>query len=142
MAAIKEPFSQRSRSEGSRAEHSMTLDYVTSINVIAIFNSMRNGHHLVWWSGLVSLKILFMAPLASETIFISTTGVCTATSGWADCFPTLSIFPPAARALQGILAFVTIMTLALAIALWRRRNCVFAIRLPLLAWQHCSNISL
>lgn len=128
LAAVQEmePFHQLSRPDGATAESSMTLEYLASINVIAIFNAVRQGHYVVWWSGMISLVILLIAPLASETIFISTTGDCTATSGRADCFPTLSVFPPAARAVEGILSFVALMTLALIITTWRRRSGVYA----------------
>ena len=128
LAAVKEmePFHQLSRSNGSTAEDSMTLDYLASINVIAIFNALRKGHYVVWWAGLISLVVLLIPPLASETIFISTTGDCSATAGREHCFPQLSVFPPAARAVEGILSFIALMTLALIITTLRRRSGVYA----------------
>ena len=119
-----EPFYQLSRLEGAIAENSLTLDYRASINIVASINALCKGHYLVWWSGLVSLAILFIAPLASEAVFIGFAGsaTCTGTSKRVGCLlPTLSVFPPAARAVEGILAFVVIMTLGLAIAI-RGRN--------------------
>ena len=89
---------------------------------------MRKRHYLVWWSGIISLIILLLPPLASETVFIGFVGQgrCTATSGRDACIPELSVFPVAARVVQGILAFVALMTFALAIAVLQRKSGVYA----------------
>lgn len=129
-AAVKEmePFYQLHGSNGALAEDSLTLDYRASIGPIAAITAMRKGHFLVWWTGLTSLLVLLVAPLASETVFIGfiESSTCTATSGRAGCFPELSVFPPAARAIQGILAFVAIMTMGLLVTLWRIKSGVVA----------------
>jgi hypothetical protein len=123
-----EPFYQLYHAEGALVEDSLTLDYRASINVIATFNAIRKGHFLVWWSGLVSISILFLAPLASESVFIGfINGVkCTATSGRDACVPVLSVYPVAARLVQGILVFVAVLTFALGLALWRKQSGVYA----------------
>ena len=121
-----EPFYQLQQPAGVAAENSIALDYRTSINIVATFNAIRKGHFLVWGSGLVSLMVLVVAPLSSETVFIGFEGRCTATSGRDACSPSLSVNPVAARILQGMLAFIAILTLALAIAILRRRSGVYA----------------
>ncbi|KAL8792874.1 MAG: hypothetical protein Q9195_004516 [Heterodermia aff. obscurata] len=124
-----EPFYQLQELQGVPASKSLLLDYKSSINVIATFNAMRRGHFAVWWSGLISLAILLLAPLASEAVFIGFIGqgVCTATSGRSACTtPRLSVYPVAARAIQGILAVVIVLTLALIIAISRRKSGVYA----------------
>lgn len=123
-----EPFYQLQQFQGVSASKSLLLDYKGSINVIATVNALRWGHFPVWLSGIISLAILLLAPLASEAVFIGFIGqgVCTATSGRSVCTPSLSVYPIAARAIQGILAFVVVLTLALIIAVWRRKSGVYA----------------
>lgn len=53
-------------------------------------------------------------------------GHCTATSGRQACSPHLSVYPLAARVIQGILTFVAIITVALAIDTWHKRSCIYA----------------
>ena len=129
-SAIKEiePFYQLQSPEGAPAKKSLALHYRASITVVSTFTAVRNGHYLVWWSGLVSLIVLFIAPLASETVFIAFIGneVCKAIVDRKDCIPKLSVYPAAARAIQGILAFVAVLTLGIAIAIARKRSGVYA----------------
>ena len=129
-SALKEmePFYQLQRPEGVPASRSLFMDYENSINVVATINAMGKGDFLVWWSGLISLIVLLLAPLASETVFIGFLGqgVCTATSGRKACIPSLSVFPVAARVVQGILCFVAVLTVALAIALARKKSGVYS----------------
>ena len=130
-SAIKElePFYQLHHADSVLAEESIALNYRSTINLIAIFNAIRKRHYLVWWSGLLSLIILALAPLASETVFIGFIGGgrCTVVSGRDGCgTPRLSVYPVAARAVQGILSFVAVMTFALAIAIMRRKSGVCA----------------
>ena len=123
-----EPFYQLQNPEGALAEKSLALHYRASITVVSTFTAVRNGHYLVWWSGLVSLIILFIAPLASETVFIAFIGDggCQALTDRKDCIPELSVYPAAARAIQGILAFVAVLTLGIAVAIARKRTGVYA----------------
>ena len=125
-SAIKEiePFYQLQHPHGATVAKSLNLDYRSSINVVAVFHALRNGHFIVWWSGLVSLVTLVLAPLAPETVFIGFQGHCTATTG-RQCYPKLSVYPEAARAVEGILAFVAIITVLLAFFLWRRSSGVY-----------------
>ena len=121
-----EPFYQLQRSEGVTAQNSIALDYRASINVIATFSAITKGHFLVWWSGLISLLVLVLAPIASQTVFIAFNGSCTATSGRQACSPELSVYPVAARVLQGILTFIAVLTIALAAAIKRGKSGLYA----------------
>lgn len=127
-SAIKEiePFYQLQRPEGVTAEESIALDYRASINVIATFSAITKGHFLVWWSGLISLLVLVLAPIASQTVFIGFIGSCTVKSGREACSPELSVYPVAARVLQGILALIALLTLALAAAMKRGKGGLYA----------------
>lgn len=130
VTAVKEmePFYQLHASHGVPAEDSLTLDYRASMGLTATITAMQKGHFRVWWTGLVSFMVLFIAPLASETVFIGfvESSICTATSGRENCFPELSVFPPAIRAIQGILAVVAVMTGGLLLAFRRVRSGVLA----------------
>ena len=123
-----EPYYQLQQFQGVSASKSLLLNYKSSINVIATVNAMRRGHFSVWLSGLISLTISQLAPLASEAVSIGFIGqgVCTATSGRSSCTPRLSVYPIAARAIQGILAFVAVLTLILIFTISRRKSGVYA----------------
>ena len=129
-SAIKEiePFYQLHNTDGISAEDSLMLNYRASINVVGTIAAVRKRHYVVWWSGVLSLIILLLPPLASETVFIGFVGAgrCTATSGRQACIPELSYFPIAARVVQGILAFIIVLTCALAVAILQRKSGVFA----------------
>ena len=129
-SAIKEmePFFQLQRADGAPAESSICLGYKASITPISTLNAIRNGHFLVWSSGLVSLIILLIPPLSSETVFIGFTNIseCTITfTTRKNCYPVLSVYPLAARVIEGILAFVAVMTLAILITLSYKNTGVY-----------------
>ena len=69
-SAIKEiePFYQLHSADGALAEDSLALDYGASISILATITA----------SGAISLIILPLAPLASETVFIGFIGECSA----------------------------------------------------------------
>ena len=123
-AAVKEiePFYQLQRDDGVTAADSLALEYRSSINVIATFTAIRKGHFLVWWSGLISIVAVVLAPLATETVFIGFQGHCTPETGRQACIPELNVYPVAARVLQGILSFMALLILALAWSLHRGKT--------------------
>lgn len=123
-----EPFYQLHNPEGVAASESLLLDYQNSINVAATVNAFRNGHFLVWCSGLISLMVPLLAPLASETVFIGFVGEgkYTATSGSQACKPRLSVYSVAARVVQSILALIAVLTISLAIAMARKKSGVYS----------------
>ena len=123
-AAVKEiePFYQLQRDDGVTAADSLALEYRSSINVIATITAIRKGHFLVWWSGLISIVAVVLAPLATETVFIGFQGRCTPETGRKGCYPELNVYPAAARVMQGILSFMALLTLALAWSLHRGKT--------------------
>ncbi|KAL8646510.1 MAG: hypothetical protein Q9226_006820 [Calogaya cf. arnoldii] len=123
-----EPFYQLTKPQGALACDSICLDYRASVNMIATFKAGLRGHFAVLWAGLCSIVVLALAPLASETVFIGFVGEgrCTATSSRDTCNPQLSVYPVAARAVQGILVFVAVFTICLAITTSRRNSSVYA----------------
>jgi hypothetical protein len=127
-AAIKEmePYYQLKQINGASAVNSLCMNYSSSITAVAAFKSLFNGHYTVFWSSLISMIVLLLAPLSSEAIYIGFIGHCTATSGRQACIPRVSVYPLAARLVQGILSFVAVLTLLLAISIARRKSGVYA----------------
>ncbi|KAI9806508.1 MAG: hypothetical protein M1833_003695 [Piccolia ochrophora] len=125
--AIKqiEPFYQLKRPEGASATNSLCMDYSTSVLASSLVRSFYHGHLVVFWSSVVSLAVLLLPPLAAEAVFIGFDGVCTAKTGPSACHPMLAVSPVAARIIEGILTFMAIMTLFIAIANMRRKTGVY-----------------
>ena len=121
-----EPFHQMQKPQGASAADSIALDYKGSVSAISTVQALFRGHFLVWWSGLLAIVTLVLAPLASETVFIGFTGHCTATSNRSNCSPRLSVYPVAARLVQGVLVVVALVTVGLAIATCRRKSGLYA----------------
>ena len=128
-SALKEmePFYQLHKPDGARADKSLALTYRASINIVSTAQAIGNGHYLVWWSGLLSLVALVLAPLSSETIFIAYIGegVCDPLKSRANCIPQVSVFPAAARAVQAVLSFIAVLCLGLIIALLRKKSGIY-----------------
>ena len=123
-----EPFYQLQRPEGTSAANSILLNYQNAISVVATFNAMVRGHFSVWGSGLISLAVLLLVPLASETVYIGFVGqsVCTATSGRIACTPRLGVHLTTARVVQGILVIIAALILALMITTARKPSGVYS----------------
>ncbi|KAL8895479.1 MAG: hypothetical protein Q9207_008159 [Kuettlingeria erythrocarpa] len=123
-----EPFYQLADPQGALARDSICLDYRAYVNVVATLKAGLRGHFVVLWAGICSIAVLALAPLASETVFIGFVGEgrCTATSSRDACHPQLSVYPVAARAVQGILGLVALLTICIAITISRRSSGVYA----------------
>ncbi|KAI4190185.1 MAG: hypothetical protein LQ346_004970 [Caloplaca aetnensis] len=123
-----EPFYQLADPQGALARDSICLDYRAYVNVVATLKAGLRGHFVVLWAGVCSIAVLALAPLASETVFIGFVGEgrCTATSSRDACHPQLSVYPVAARAVQGILGLVAVLTICIAITIPRRKSGVYA----------------
>ncbi|KAL9606966.1 MAG: hypothetical protein Q9167_008072, partial [Letrouitia subvulpina] len=119
FAAIQEmePFYQLAYPQGALARDSICLDYRASLNVVATIKAGLRGHLVVLCSGLCSISALILPPLASEMVFIGFVGKgrCTATSSRDICNPQLSVYPAAARVIQGILVLMAVLTIYVAI---------------------------
>ncbi|KAL9025115.1 MAG: hypothetical protein Q9196_006012, partial [Gyalolechia fulgens] len=123
-----EPFYQLADPQGAVARDSICLDYRAYINVVATLKAGLRGHFVVLWAGVCSIAVLALAPLASETVFIGFVdeGQCAATFSKDACHPQLSVYPVAARAVQGILGLVAVLTICIAITISRRNSGVYA----------------
>jgi hypothetical protein len=107
-----EPFYQLQRPEGALAEHSLCLDYMTSLCVTTPFKALYRGHFFVFCSSLIYLLVLLLAPLSAETLFISLSGHCEADS-LGPCYAIRGIYPLLGRIVEGILSFIAALVLLL-----------------------------
>lgn len=69
-----EPFYQLHQPGGALAEHSLCLDYMTSNGFITPFKAGMRRHGYMFWSSLMSLAVVGLAPLSSEALFVSLSG--------------------------------------------------------------------
>lgn len=121
-----EPFYQLARPGGAFAEDSLCLNYGTSFLITMPFKSITKGHFIVCWSSLISIAVLFLAPLASEAFFVSLTGTCGANIPSHLCHGVWGVYPSLVRALQGILAFVAVLLVLLIVFNFKRNSGVFS----------------
>ena len=116
-----EPFVRLASTDGSSARDSLCLDYPGDLLIVSPFKSLSRGHWIIFLTSMLSLGALIVAPLSSETVFISLQGTCNADTAGERCIQTLSVYPPAARVLQGLLALMAV-TLLLVIIFARQRS--------------------
>lgn len=117
-----EPFHQLQRPGGVTAENSLFLDYATSSIITAPFKATSRQHYVVLASSLISLITTALAPLSSETFFVSLFGDC----GSNYCYATWGIYTLLARTIEAILALIAILTALIIILGLRRDSGVFA----------------
>jgi hypothetical protein len=86
--------------------------------------SFYRGHLPVFWSSLISIAILVLAPLSSETFFVSLSGSCGPDE--PPCRASWGIYPLLARILEGILAFIAVLIGFLILFGLRRKPSVCA----------------
>ncbi|KAL5323604.1 hypothetical protein ACEPPN_008143 [Leptodophora sp. 'Broadleaf-Isolate-01'] len=121
-----EPFVRLASDDGASARFSLCLDYPSDFLIVSPFKSLFRRHWIIFLTSMMNLVSLLLAPLASETVFISLQGTCNAETNGQFCIPTLSVYPPAARVLQGVLAFMALFLLFVTIFARRRSTGVYA----------------
>lgn len=117
-----EPFYQLQNPRGAKAQNSLSLDYSTSWIITTPVKALFRGHYFVLFSALISLAALILAPLSSETMFVSLSGDC----GGNSCHATWGIYPALARTIEGVLAFIALLVFAMIIFNFRRKSGVYA----------------
>jgi hypothetical protein len=118
------PFYQLHRSGGALARDSLCLDYSTSFLITVPFKSLYRGQIIVFWSSLISISVLALAPLSSEVIFVSLTGSCGPNSP-GPCHAVWGVYPILARIIQGLLSFVAFLLALIIIFGFRRSSGVY-----------------
>ncbi|KAG4432321.1 hypothetical protein IFR05_012200 [Cadophora sp. M221] len=121
-----EPFVRLAGDDGASARFSLCLDYPSDFLIVSPFKSLFRGHWIIFLTSMMNLVSLLLAPLASETVFISLQGTCNAETNGQFCIPTLSVYPAAARVLQGVLAFLALFLLFVTVFARRRSTGVYA----------------
>lgn len=86
----------------------------------------RRLHGSIVWSSAVALVISISVPLASETLYISTTGTCSSTGDGGDCQPSLALRPALARVEQAVMGAIFFIVAYLAIRYRRRQSGIHA----------------
>ncbi|KAL3425230.1 hypothetical protein PVAG01_04511 [Phlyctema vagabunda] len=120
-----EPYYQLQNPEGVNAKNSILLDYTTSYFITTPFKSIYRRHYYVFSSALISIAVLIIAPLSSEALFVSLSGDCGINKS-GPCHATWGIYPTLARAMEAILAFISLLVLAMMILNSRRHSGVYA----------------
>jgi hypothetical protein len=120
-----EPFYQLNQEGGSLGKNSLCLDYSTSWLIAVPFQSIRRGHFIPFWSSLISISVLVVAPISSEAFFVSVTGNCEANAKGA-CHASWGIYPALARAIEGILGFICVLLVALIFFTHRRKSGLYS----------------
>ncbi|KAJ5038895.1 uncharacterized protein L3040_006574 [Drepanopeziza brunnea f. sp. 'multigermtubi'] len=121
-----EPFFQLARPGGALAEHSLCLNYGSSFLMTMPFKAMFRGHFIVFWSSLISIAVLLLAPLSSEAFFVSLSGVCGANLPSSGCHAVWGVYPGLVRGIQGILAFVAVLLVLLLGFVFNRNSGVYS----------------
>ncbi|KAH6670450.1 hypothetical protein B0J14DRAFT_447150, partial [Halenospora varia] len=101
------------------------LNYNTSFLVTVPFKALYRGHFIPFWSSLISLSVLFLAPLSSTAFFVSVTGDCGPNSK-GQCHGHWGIYITLARCIEGILAFIAVLLVLIIISHGRRNSGVYS----------------
>lgn len=120
-----EPFYQLNQKGGVLGKDSLCLDYSTSWLITTPFKAISRGHIMPFWSSLISIAVLILAPISSEAFFVSIYGECGAASK-GPCRAAWGVYPILGRAIQGILAFIAILLILIAIFNYRRSSGVYS----------------
>jgi hypothetical protein len=119
-----EPFHQLSKDRGAEARKSLGMDYLYPFAIVAPIKALFAGHWAPLLTSLLSICTLLITPVAPEFVSVRMQGSCD--SQTEGCVPSLSIFPAAGRAIEGLLCFMAILTILLLIYLSRYSTGVFA----------------
>jgi hypothetical protein len=120
-----EPFTRLARSEGAVAAETLHTYYLSTTITPDPIASFFKGHWLILWASLAYTVTAFLPALSTEAIFLDTNYQCSnpnLTSNNPCWPPKLSVDPVVLRWLQGLLAYVAVMTLGLMIMLLRSKT--------------------
>lgn len=117
------PFIQLSHSDGALASDALFTHYLSSNMTPAFISALVNKQYLMFWTSITSLIVGFLAPLASEVLFLDTHYDC----GTENCWPPkLSANGIILRLLQGLLSFVAIMTIVITVMFFRSSTGIYS----------------
>lgn len=120
-----EPFTRLARVEGAVAADTLHTYYLSSNLTPDPIISFFKGHWLIFWASLVYTVCAVIPALSTEAIFLDTNYQCANPnlSSPNPCWPPkLSVDPVVIRWLQGLLAYIAVMTLSLMVMLLRAKT--------------------
>lgn len=130
QAKLIDPFVQLNTEGGAEANRVMNLFYLSSKIVPDVITAAMNGRWFIFWNALIYMSVGLLAPLASEMLFLNTKYLdCPTLVDNIDnpCWPPrLTIDPVLARVVQGLLAFVALLTLGIMFFVHKTRTGVYA----------------
>ena len=120
-----EPFYQlNSQPTGVSAAESLCLDYSSGLPGAAIVMALSRRHWAVLASSVLGLCGSLLVTLAPETIKIGLLGACSDTAD--GCATVIAVVPPAARAVEALLAIMASLLVGLMVLLRKRSSGVYA----------------
>jgi hypothetical protein len=126
---LMEPFIQLTKPDGALARDALAVFYLSSNMTPDPLIAFFKGHWLIFWTSIVYLVAGFLAPLATESVFLDTDWGCPnpAINVPNPCWPPkLSADKVVVRILQGLLSFIAVMTLTITIMLLRSKTGVYS----------------
>ncbi|KAG9231653.1 hypothetical protein BJ875DRAFT_486826 [Amylocarpus encephaloides] len=120
-----EPFYQLNRRGGALGKNSLCLDYSTSYLITTPFKAISRGHYIPFWSSLINIAVLILAPISSEAFAVAVYGEC-GTNSVGPCHAFWGIYPAHARGIQGILGFIAILIICLVAFSYPRSSEVYS----------------
>jgi Protein of unknown function (DUF3433) len=117
-----EPFTQLARPQGAVAANTLHTYYLSSNLTPDPLVSFLKGHWLVFWTSVVYVAVGFLAPFASEVLFLDThyCEVPNPDQPENPCWPPrLTVDPLVVRILQGLLSYIGVMTLTIMMLVLR-----------------------
>jgi hypothetical protein len=108
-----EPFYQLSRENGATGSESILSGYSMLQNLLLPLLAVRRGHFAIATCAMLEYLSAIVAPLSAEAITTGLFGSCSEGSA-EGCTILGRVYEPAARALQGVLIAMALLTVLLA----------------------------
>jgi Protein of unknown function (DUF3433) len=121
-----EAFFQLASPNGVHARSSLCLDYASSTLPKVVLKSIMSSHWIVLSAAAVSVIISASVALASEILYIGTTGICTSTGDGNDCHPFLALRPALARGMSGLVLTIFFSAIFILVQSRKRRSGLYA----------------
>jgi hypothetical protein len=122
-AKLIDPFIRLAKPQGALASTALQTFYLSSNLTPHAVVAFFKGHWFILLATLVYTAVGFLAPLASEMVFLDTNWACKhpdLNNENNPCWPPkISIDIVVARAVQGLLIFVAVMTITIMVMTFR-----------------------
>jgi hypothetical protein len=119
-----EPFIQLSQAGGAATKASFLLRYSSISLPETLYHSLLHRHGYVALAFIISLALTVSVPIASEVLYIHTSGDCTSTSDGKECDPVLAFHKSMGYLEATLFGACFFALLILSINYGRRRNLI------------------